>query len=52
MVEDSESNGRFANPTGTDQSNCIEVLDKIKDALDQIVATETSLRRRRRQFSE
>ena len=52
VVEDGESDRRFANATGTDESDGIELFDKTNDRLDQLVATETSLQRWRRRLSE
>ena len=41
MVEDSQSNGCFTDPPGTNKSDRGEVLDKINDPLDQLVAPKT-----------
>jgi len=51
VVEDSQSDGRFPDPACTDESNRRVVFSVADDPLDQLVASETRLRRWGRQFS-
>ena len=48
VVEDSQSDGSFADPPWTDESEWSEVLSKTDDPLDQLVTPETGPRRRGR----
>ena len=48
VVEDSQSDGRLADPTSTDESDRGEVSCRANDLLDQLVASETDSRWRRR----
>ena len=48
VVEDGQSNGCFSNPPCTDENNRSEMLCEAKDLLDQVLASETSPRRRGR----
>ena len=52
VVEDSQSNGRFSDATGTNQRDGSQVLRKANDTLDEFFASKTSFRRWGRRFSE
>jgi hypothetical protein len=48
VVEDSQSDGRLANPAGTNESDGVKVSRQTNDLLDQLVTSETGPRRRGR----
>jgi len=45
VMEDSQRDGRLADPASTDQSDRTETFCKGNDLVDQIVTTKTCLRR-------
>ena len=51
VMEDSQSDGSFADPPWTDESEWSEVFSKADDLLDQLVTSETGPRWRGREFS-
>ena len=48
VMEDGQSNGRLADPTGTNESDGCEVLGQTKDLVDQLATSEAGPWRRRR----
>ena len=48
VMEDSQRDGRLADPTGTNESDGCEVLGQTKDLLDQLGTSEAGPWRRRR----
>ena len=52
VVEDRQSDGRFPNPSCTDESDWGQVVCETDDLPDQLVAPETGPRWWGRQFSE
>ena len=48
VMEDSQSDRRLADPTGTNESDGCEVLDQTKDLVDQLGTSEAVPWRRRR----
>ena len=48
LVEDSESDGRFTDPSCADESNRFEVLSESDDFLNQVTPPKTAARRRGR----
>ena len=51
MVEDSQCDGRLANPSGTNESDGFLVPCEADDHFNKLIAPETVSRRRGRQFS-
>ena len=52
VVEDSESDGSFADSTCTDEGDWSEIFGQTNDALYKTLAAKTDPRRLRRQYSE
>ena len=48
VMEDGQSDRRFANPAGTDESDRFQVLGKTNNLLDQPITSEKGPRRRGR----
>ena len=48
VVKDGQSDGRLANPAGTNESDGCQVVCQINDLLDQLATSETGPRRRGR----
>jgi len=51
VVEDNQSDGRFPDPAGADESDWCQVFCQANDLVDQFVTSETSPRRRWRRFT-
>ena len=52
VMKDGKGNRRLSDPTGTDESDGLEVFGQANDLLNQLATSETGSWRRRRRFAK